>query len=155
MIDFRKLRDIREDNDLNQEEMANILHVKRGRYSLWELGINIIPLKNLCDYADYFNYSIDYVLGLTPSKESPKVLGIDFQILGKNMQEIRLKHNLSQKRVANILGVTQACITRYEKGLIAISTSNLYKFSKEFNVSLNELCGKNKLPDKSKIKVNS
>ena len=91
----QKVVEITEQEIKNQEEMANILHVKRGRYSLWELGINIIPLKNLCDYADYFNYSIDYVLGLTPSKESPKVLGIDFQTLGKNMQEIRLKNNLS------------------------------------------------------------
>ena len=151
MIDFRKLKDIREDNDLNQEEMANILHVKRARYSLWKLGINIIPLKNLCDYADYFNYNIDYILGLTQNKEASKVLGIDFQILGKNMKDIRIKHKLSQRAIANILGVTQACIVRYEQGIIAISTSNLYKFSKEFNVSLSELCGKNKTDLKVKI----
>ena len=56
MIDFSKLRDIREDNDLNQEEMANILHVKRSAYSLWELGINIIPLNHLINFTDYFHY---------------------------------------------------------------------------------------------------
>ena len=37
MIDFKKLRDIREDNDLNQRKMAKILHVKRSTYSLWEV----------------------------------------------------------------------------------------------------------------------
>ena len=62
MINLSKLKDIREDNDISQEEMAKILGVNRSTYSLWELGINIIPLKNLCDFADYFNYSIDYVL---------------------------------------------------------------------------------------------
>lgn len=41
-----------------------------------------------------------------------------------------------------MIGVTQACITRYEKALICISTSNLYKLSKEFKISLSELCGK-------------
>ena len=41
--------------------MAEILDVNRSTYSLWELGINIIPLKSLCSFADYFNYSIDYV----------------------------------------------------------------------------------------------
>lgn len=41
-----------------------------------------------------------------------------------------------------MIGVSQACITRYEKGLICISTSNLYKLSKKFKFSLAELCGK-------------
>lgn len=41
-----------------------------------------------------------------------------------------------------MLGVSQACIVRYEKGIICISTSNLYKLFKEFKISLSELCGK-------------
>ena len=43
MINFIKLKDIREDHDISQKEMANILGVTRSAYSLWELGINIIP----------------------------------------------------------------------------------------------------------------
>lgn len=43
-----------------------------------------------------------------------------------------------------MLGVTQARITRYEKGLICISTPNLYKFCKEFKISLSDICGKTK-----------
>ena len=53
MINLSKLKDIREDNDISQEEMAKILGVNRSTYSLWELGINTIPLKNLCDFAKY------------------------------------------------------------------------------------------------------
>ncbi|MFI3261070.1 MAG: helix-turn-helix domain-containing protein [bacterium] len=45
MIDTNRLKDIREDNDTNQEQMAKVLGVNRSTYSLWELGINIIPLK--------------------------------------------------------------------------------------------------------------
>ena len=44
--------------------------------------------------------------------------------------ELRTKNNLSQENLANIIDVTQACITRYEKGLIDISTANLYELSK-------------------------
>lgn len=146
MIDFTKLKDIREDNDINQEKMSEILGVNRSTYSLWELGINIIPLKNLCDFADHFNFSIDYVLGLTNNYSSKNLIkGLNLKTLGNNMKTIRLKHNLSQENIADMLGVTQACITRYEKGLICISTSNLYKFSKEFKISLNEICGKGKI----------
>ena len=144
MINFSKLRDIREDNDISQEKMANILGVNRSTYSLWELGINIIPLKNLCDYADYFNLSIDYILGLTNVKRNTNLVkGLDLNVLGNNMKSIRIKNKLSQENVADMLNVTQACITKYEKGSICISTSNLYKFAKEFKISLNELCGKN------------
>lgn len=143
MIDFRRLKDIREDNDINQTKMSEILGVNRSTYSLWELGINIIPLKNLCDFADYFNVSIDYVLGLTNNKKSKTIKkGLNLIALGKNMKQLRIRHNLSQENIADIIGVSQACIVRYEKGLICISTSNLYKFCKEFKISISDICEK-------------
>ena len=145
MIYFNRLKDIREDNDINQEKMSEILGINRSTYSLWELGINIIPLKSLCDFADYFDFSLDYVLGLTNDRKSKSsIKGIDLKVLGNNMKLIRTKNNLSQENIAELLGVTQACITRYEKGLISISVPNLYKFAKEFKISINELCGKTK-----------
>ena len=143
MINFNRLKDIREDNDINQEQMAKILNVKRSTYSLWELGINIIPLKNLCDFADYFDFSIDYILGITNDRKNINLIkGLDLVELGNNIKYLRTKKELSQENIADMIGVSQACITRYEKGLICISTSNLYKLSKEFKVSLSELCGK-------------
>lgn len=145
MIHFKRLKDIREDNDINQEKMAEILDVNRSTYSLWELGINIIPLKYLCLYSNYFDLSIDYILGLTNNKDTSNIYkGLNLEILGNNMKDIRIKNNLSQENVADILGVTQACITRYEKGIICISTSNLYKFSEEFKIPLSVICGKSK-----------
>lgn len=145
MINFSRLKDIREDYGINQEKMSEILGVKRSTYSLWELGINIIPLNNLCDFADYFNLSIDYVLSLTNDRSNKNFKkGLDLKILGNNLKSIRIKNNLSQENIASLLGVTQACIVRYEKGLICISVSNLYKFCKEFNVTMNEVCGKSK-----------
>lgn len=145
MINFNRLKDIREDNDINQEKMSEILGINRSTYSLWELGINIIPLKSLCDFADYFDFSLDYVLGLTNDRKSKSsIKGIDLKVLGNNMKLIRTKNNLSQENIAELLGVTQACITRYEKGLISISVPNLYKFAKEFKISINELCCKTK-----------
>lgn len=143
MISFNRLKDIREDNDINQEQMAKILNVKRSTYSLWELGINIIPLKNLCDFADYFDFSIDYILELTNDRKNTNLIkGLDLIKLGNNIKHLRNKKELSQENIADMIGVSQACITRYEKGLICISTSNLYKLSKKFKFSLAELCDK-------------
>lgn len=145
MINFKRLKDIREDNDISQDKIAHILNVNRSTYSLWELGINIIPLKYLCEYADYFKVSIDYVLGLTNDKKINILYeGLNLQTLGNNMKKIRENNNLSQENIASMLGVTQACIARYEKGIICISISNLYKFSNEFKKTLSEICGKTK-----------
>ena len=142
MIDIERIRNIREDHDLSQKEMANILNVNRSTYSLWELGINIIPIKYLSKFSDYFNCSIDYTLGLDNNKNVNIKKGFDIFTLGRNLKEIRVKNGLSQENIASILNVSQACIARYERGLIEISTSNLYKYSKEFNISITKLCGK-------------
>ena len=86
---FTRLKDLREDNDINQTQMAEILDVNCSTYSLWELGINIIPLKSLCSFADYFNYSIDYVLGLTNIRKNPNLIkGLDLIKLGNNIKEL-------------------------------------------------------------------
>ena len=54
-------------------------------------------------------------------------------------KNLRIKNELSQDNLTNFLEVTQACIVRYEKGLVCISTS---KLSKEFKVSISYLCWK-------------
>lgn len=142
-MNFKRLKDIREDHDINQEKMAKILKVNRSTYSLWELGINIIPLEYLCAYADYFDLSIDYILSLTNDKNIDIIYkGFDKKICGEKMKAIRIKDNLSQENIADILKVSQACIAKYERGNINISTSNLYIFCKEFNVSMSYICGK-------------
>lgn len=143
MINFERLKNIREDNDISQEKMANILKVNRSTYSLWEIGINIIPLEKLCDFCDYFNISIDYVLGLSNNKNSINYIkGLDLKILGNNIKQLRKSKGLSQENIAILLNITQPAIVRYEKGIVNISVSNLYKIAKKFNISINNLCGK-------------
>ena len=101
--------------------------------------------KYLSLFADHFNYSIDYILGINKNKESNRLIkGFNVNTLVDNLKAVRKTKGLSQENIASILGVSQPCVARYEKGLIEISTSNLYRFSKEFNVSMAKLCGKEK-----------
>ena len=89
MINFTRLKDIRLDYAISQAKMAKILNVKRSTYSLWEIGINIIPLNSLCDYADYFNISIDYVLELDNDRNSKNLKkGFDLKVLGNNIKKL-------------------------------------------------------------------
>lgn len=140
MIDITRLKDIREDNDLSQEKMAQILHVKRSAYSLWELGISIIPFNHLYDFASYFNLSIDYVIGLTNERTKTEYPSFDLKSIGESLKEIRLANNMLQKDLASKLKTTQACIARYEADIICISTSNIYKYSQIFKTSITSLC---------------
>ncbi len=139
MIDIKRLTEIREDNDISQIQMAHILRVKRSAYSLWELGINIIPFNYLYQFASYFNLSIDYVLGITNNREYIEYAEFDLKRIGEKLKEMRLQKGLSQIDLSKELGVTQACIVRYEKGLICMSTSNIYKYSKYFHIPINEI----------------
>lgn len=63
-----KLKEIREENELTQKRMADILNVSRSAYSLWEINKNIIPLTKLNEISNIFNISIDYIVGLINKK---------------------------------------------------------------------------------------
>ena len=60
-----RLKDLREDKDLNQEEVANLLGISQTNYSKYELGKINIPINSLIVLADFYDTSIDYLLGIT------------------------------------------------------------------------------------------
>lgn len=60
---FQRLRDLREDMDLNQTQIAEILHTSQTVYSRYERGFQTIPVEHLLILADFYNVSIDYILG--------------------------------------------------------------------------------------------
>lgn len=140
MIDTTRIKDIREDNDITQEQMANILGVNRSTYSMWEIGLSFMSVEQLCKFANYFNYSIDYVLGLSNNRKNNENNIFDYKNLGSNIKKLRIKYNYSQIELAKNMKVTQACVVRWEKGITKISLPNLYELSKIFKVSLNEIC---------------
>lgn len=62
---FRRLRELREDKDLNQSKVAQYLNMSQTGYSKYETGENDIPTKVLIDLAKFYNTSVDYILELT------------------------------------------------------------------------------------------
>ncbi len=63
-----RLKDLREDNDIKQKELAQYLHIKQNTYSQYENGQRQLPLDILIKLAKYYNVSTDYILGLTEEK---------------------------------------------------------------------------------------
>ena len=65
---YRRIRELREDNDLLQRELADYLKCSQVAYSRYELGMRDIPTDVLIALAKFYNTSTDYILGLTDSK---------------------------------------------------------------------------------------
>lgn len=66
---YNRIRDLREDNDLLQIDMADYLKCTQVCYSYYEIGKRDVPTDVLIKLADYYNTSVDYLLGLTNVKE--------------------------------------------------------------------------------------
>ena len=66
---YRRLRDLREDRDLTQRALAELLHVSQATYSRYESGGLDIPSGALIALARFYNTSIDYLVGLTNDPE--------------------------------------------------------------------------------------
>ena len=66
---FKRLKDLREDKDLKQENIANLLKITRQQYGLYETGKRTIPIDLLIILAHFYDTSIDYIVGISNRKE--------------------------------------------------------------------------------------
>ena len=62
---YKRIRDLREDNDKTQQQIADILHINRRTYSAYENGVNSMTPETLIAIANYYNVSVDYLLERT------------------------------------------------------------------------------------------
>ena len=68
---YERLRDLREDQDMNQSQIAKMLGMKQQQYARYESGIQEIPLHHMITLAKFYNVSLDYISGIN-NKKSPK-----------------------------------------------------------------------------------
>ena len=69
MYFYQRLRDLREDKDMTQEQVAKILGTVREQYNKYELGKQEIPFHHVITLAKFYNVSIDYIAGLTDKRK--------------------------------------------------------------------------------------
>ena len=62
---YERIRDLREDRDMSQKQIAQMLGMSQTGYSKYETGENDIPTAVLIKLADFYNTSVDYLLGRT------------------------------------------------------------------------------------------
>lgn len=71
MYFYQRLRDLREDHDLTQADIATMLGTHRGQYLKYENGIQELPMHHFITLARFYNVSLDYLAGLTNTPRKP------------------------------------------------------------------------------------
>ena len=69
---FQRIQDLRIDSDLSQKKIGEILHISQRSYSHYETGSRNIPIEMQIRLADYYDTTIDYLVGRTDNKEPIK-----------------------------------------------------------------------------------
>ena len=160
------LRILREQNGLNQKDIASILNITQPNYSRWETNEKVIPLTKLNHLCNYFHLNIDYLFGLDKKKvmqsdnildklfvsNLSKILSISFISVTLNtlcpheidniLKMFRIKNNLTQKDIANFLNTTQSTIWAYENGKTLILTSFIYQLALKYHFSIDKFLGR-------------
>lgn len=72
MAYYPRLKDLREDNDLTQKQVAEVLLITQQQYSLYERGYRDIPSDCLVSLANFYKTSVDYILGRTDNSKPIK-----------------------------------------------------------------------------------
>ena len=141
-MNLERLVNLREDADLLQNDMGEILKVTQSNYSRWETGKETIPLRKLNVLCNYFNVSADYIIGLEKKTKATNKIEINSKEIGQRIRKIRIKNNVTQSELAILLNTSQSTISAYESGKTLILTSFAIQICKTYHVSLDWLMGR-------------
>lgn len=139
---YKKLKDLREDNDATQQDIADFLKISRSNYAMYECGSNIIPLELLDKLSIKYQVSMDYLVNLSKNKNNKNIKPMNIEKMCENLRLERKKKNLTQKQIAKYLDITQSHYASYETGRNVIPITKLIKLSKLYNTSIDFLLDK-------------
>ncbi len=146
MYNTKRIKELRENKNITQQELANILGISRSTYSMWESSNDSFPIKRLIDFGNYFNVSIDYLFNFTDIMQYPNSASIDIKKSGERLKSLRKEHKLTQVMLAKDLNIAPTMLVEYEHGNYIISLNTLYAICKKFNISADYLLGKTNEP---------
>lgn len=138
-----RYEELRLDLEKSQGEIADILGVKRNTYSKWENCIHDMSLEKSNELANYYECSLDYLLGLSHIRDYvPERNKINYKLLAKRILEIRKKNSLTQEVLSSKLGFIQRTYAHYENGDRIPTTLKLLVIAQYYGVSSDYLVGR-------------
>lgn len=143
MIQYKKIIDLKEDNDYTQEYISRILKVSRSTYANWETGDNKIPLEILDKLSVLYNVPFSYLLDIKNKfKINKKIYPIDYKYFYNNLINLKKQNKHTYQDIADFLNVTKSTVYKYYVGKLDITIDILILLSKLNNIDIDKLCGK-------------
>lgn len=111
----------REMLDVKQKDIAKLFNVHFSTVSGWETGKDTIPIERLVDYANHYNYSLDYLFEIKNYNEEYLPLTLDLNLIAHNLKILRKKNNYVQEKLAKKLNTNQASYAHYENATLRLN----------------------------------
>ena len=139
----QRIKELREKENVSQRQLAEALGVTRSSINQFEQQYDIIPIKRLNQIANFFHVSIDYLFGLTETKQyKNNRFEIDFELSSKRLKEWRKSKKLTQQKLGEKLNASSFVIIHHENQRTILNTPFLYELCTKYHISADYLLGK-------------
>ena len=140
---YKRIKDIREDNDLTQNDIANKLNVNRSTYANWENGDKLIPLEKLDDISVLFNVPFSYLLDKEMSyNKKITIKKMNYKKMLDKINAIKNDKKQTYQDIANAIGVSKATAFKYYNNQMKIPVDKLILLSDFMKCNIDQLLGK-------------
>ncbi len=134
------LKNAREELELTQEQLGQILGVSRKTISGWETANDPMPFDKLVLFCNIYHYSLDFITNLSNKNKKTMIpINLNKKSIGKKLKELRKSLKLSQSEFAKKCGISQTTYSHYETGNHLITTSTAYAICKTYHCSMDKL----------------
>ena len=138
-----RLKRLREEKELTQAFLAELLNIHEFVYGQYEREYTIMPIRHLNTLSNYINVSVDYLFSFSLEKNYGNIRSsIDLNIVALRLKEFRKENKLTQESLAQLLNVVKGTVGNYESGRALIATPFLYEICKKYKISADYLLGK-------------
>ena len=133
---MNNLKECREELEITQEELGNILGVSRKTVTGWENNYDSMPLPKMIRFCNLYKISADFLNGLSKSNNYIELDKPNKIKIGKKLKLIRQKLNLTQQELADECMISQATYSGYENGKYLITLLTLYTICYNHKISM-------------------
>ena len=155
LVEFgKRLKALRRGKKLKQTDMAELMGITDRQYQCYEYGKVNVPATALNFFADYFDVTTDYLLGRGEKHDGEEAaVDINYPMeLGKRLKALREAKDLTQREMADVMGVKLCQYQCYEYGEIGAPLEVLNFFADYFGVTADYLLGREEKHDETKEK---
>ena len=127
---------------MTQEELGYVFGVSKNTVSGWENAHDTMPFNKLIKFCNLYDYSLDFVCGLTRKNRKYGKINTNKEKIGKKLKYLRVQLNLSQQALADDCNFSQATYSTYETGKFLINSITIYTICKTYNISMDYIVGR-------------